>query len=258
MKNKIALLVLFLVGIMACKHEPIQPDAEYLDQAAQSKVSEYSNGYLPSSHGVISINFKKDSMGKDQFNCGYHINNNNLLFDSFKVDKSHWVKLPNHFGGDVLSSSLSSDKDQLVSFQIRSKTPKDEYTIGEVIVPHQTPLTASDLGNNTFKITWEVQRKQRILLSLYTEYTYTQPYYTGNYAVETDDDGEFIFKPEVFEKFGKNNTPFNTQGQFENMKVSLYRNNPKRKIIITQASTGAQIDVFGGYADGTYIMVLKK
>jgi hypothetical protein len=258
MKNNYAFGLLLLLLVVACKHEPILPDVEYLDQAANSKVTEFANGYLPSSHGTISISSGKDTLGKDRLNLGYHINYNHTL-DSFKVATSAWFKLPEHFGGNSVIHSESSDKDQIVAFQIQSKTPKTELTNGEVLVPRQTPITATDMGDNTFKITWRgLNHKQRVLINLYTEYAYTQPYYTGNFAVETDDDGEFILKPNVFEKFGKNPSPTNARGPLERMKVSLYRYYPKAKTIITQASTGAQYEVFGGFAESVLIDVLKK
>lgn len=258
MKNNYAFGILFLLFVAACKHEPITPDAEYLDQAANTKVTEFSNGYLPSSHGTIGIYLSKDTLGKDWLNFNYHINYNHTL-DAFKVTTSDWLKLPDHFGSNSVIHSVSSDNDQWVAFQIRSKTPQNELTSGEVLVPRQTPITVADLGNNTFKITWfGLNQKQRVLISLYTDYAYTQPYYTGHFAVETADDGEFIFKPEAFEKFGKNPSPFNAQGALERMRVTLYRYNPKAKTVVTQASTGAQYEVFGGFAPSALIEVLKK
>ena len=258
MKNNYAFGIAFLLLAVACKHEPITPDAEYLDQAANTKVTEFSNGYLPSSHGTIGISSGKDTLGKDRLNVTYHINYNHTL-DALKVTTSDWLKLPDHFGSNSIIHSLSSDKDQLVAFQIRSKTPQNELTGGDVLVPRQTPITATDLGNNTFKITWlELNAKQRILISLFTDYAYTQPYYTGHFAVETADDGAFILKSDVFEKFGKNPSLFNAQGALERMRVTLYRYNPKAKTVVTQASTGLQYEVFGGFAESTLIGVLKK
>jgi hypothetical protein len=258
MKNNYAFGILLFLLSVGCKHEPITPDAEYLDQAANTKVTEFSNGYLPSSHGTIGISSGRDTLGKDRLYLAFHINYNHTL-DAFKVTTSDWLTLPNHFGNNSVIHSVSSDNDQLVAFQIRSKTPQNELTSGEVLVPRQTPITATDLGNNTFKITWlGLNRKQRVLINLYTEYAYTQPYYTGNFAVETDDDGVFILKPEVFEKFGKNSNPFNAQGPIERMRVTLYRHNPKAKTVVTQASTGAQYEVFGGFAESALIEVMKK
>lgn len=258
MKNNYAFGILLLLLVVACKHEPILPDVEYLDQAANTKVTEFSNGYLPSSHGTIGIYFSKDTLGKEWLSVNYHINYNHTL-DVFKASTSDWLKLPDHFGSNSVTHSLSSDNDQMIAFQIRSKTPQTELTNGEVLVPRQTPITATDLGNNTFKITWlGLNHKQRVLISLFTEYAYSQPYYMGNYAIETDDDGEFIFKPEVFEKFGKNPSPFNAQGPLERMRVTLHRYNPKAKTVITQASTGAQYEVFGGFAESALIEAMKK
>ena len=258
MKNNYAFGIAFLLLAVACKHEPITPDSEYLDQAADTKITEFTNGYLPSSHGTIGISSGKDTLGRDRLNLSYHINYNHTL-DVFKVATTDWFQLPEHFGYNNVTHSESSDKDQLVAFQIRSKTPQNEITSGELLVPRQTPITATDLGNNTFKITWlGLNHKQRILISLYTQQIYIQPYHTGHFAVETADDGEFTFKPEVFEKFGKNPTPWNTKGSIEQMRVTLYRYKPKTKTVVTQASTGAKYEVFGGFAESTLIEVLKK
>jgi hypothetical protein len=258
MKKNALILIAFMLLFAACKHETIAPDIEYLNEDAYAKIIEYSSTASSNSNGSFGISSVKDSMGKYKLNLTYHIGYNHT-FDSFKVENNAWLKLPEHFDYDVVSNSLSMDNDRIMSFQIKSKTPKDELTIGSVTVPKQTPIAVTELGGNAFRITWVGQnRRQRILIYLYTEYTYQQPYYMGRYAVETADDGEFIFTPEVFEKFEKNVSPFNAQMATEQMRVSLYRNNPSRKTVVKQLSTGKEYEVYGGFADANFIQVLKK
>ena len=167
--------------------------------------------------------------------------------------------MPNHFGSDVISSSLSSNKNQNVSFQIRSKMPQGEVMNGEVLVPRQSPITVTDLGDNAFKIKWSAQnRRQKVLIYLNAIYAYTQPYYNGTFAVETDDDGEYILLPSVFEKFERKRNQFNINSTLEPMQVSLSRNTPNRKTKVKQPSTGAEYAVYGGKIEVAKIDVIIK
>lgn len=258
MKKTNLILCSLILLFISCKHESILPDTEYLNEAAYYKIKEYSNEYEPGSLGVFTISSGKDSNGKDQLYLGYHIDYNHTL-DAIKVDINNWLKLPDHFGSDVISSLLSSNKNQNVSFQIRSKMPQDEVVNGEVLVPRQSPITVTDLGNNIFKIKWTAQnRRQKVLIYLNAIYAYIQPYYNGTFAVETDDDGEYTLQPAVFEKFDKKRNQFNINSTLEHMQVSLSRNTPNRKTIIKQPSTGAEYTVYGGKIERTKIDVIIK
>lgn len=256
MKKNTFILCGLISLFSACKHEPFIADFEYFDQAANDKIANYSNGFLPSSHGVFTISSGKDSASKDQFRVGYHIEYNHT-FDAIQVDKSDWTKLPEHFGNHSVTTSLSSDKNQVVAFKIRSTTPQNEVINGEVTVPRQTPITATDMGNNRFKITWAAQnRRDRVLISMNPYWVYDTPYYQGSFAVETEDDGEYILMPSVFEKFDKNTTtthPFVTS----RMQFSLMRQIQNTKIRIKQPSSGKEYDVFGGFAEQTIVEAIK-
>lgn len=258
MKKTNIILCCLLLLFVSCKHEQILPDTEYLNAAAYYKLKEYSNEYEPGSLGVLSISSNIDSKGKEQLHLDYHINYNHTL-DAIKVDINNWLKLPYHSGSDVISSSLSSNKHQNVPFQIRSKMPQGEVMNGEVLVPRQSPITVTDLGNNTFKIKWAAQyRRQKVLIHLYAIYAYIQPYYNGRFAVETDDDGEYTLLPSVFEKFEKKRNELNINSTLEPMQISLSRNTPNRKTIVKQPSTGAVYTVYGGTVEVAKIDVLIK
>jgi hypothetical protein len=256
MKKTTLILLSFVSLFCACKHEPFVADFEYFNQAATDKIATYANGYLTSSHGVFTISSGKDSSANDQLTVGYHIEYNHTL-DAIQVDKSDWTKLAPHFGGHIVTTSLSSDKSQVVAFKIRSTTPQNEVMNGEVTVPRQTPLSVADLGNNTFKITWAGQnRRARVLIAMSPYHVYDTPYYQGNFAVETEDDGEYILMPTVFEKFEKNT---NSTSNFvtSRMQIHLMRNIPNTKVSIKQPSSGKEYTVYGGYTDGKIIDVIK-
>jgi hypothetical protein len=257
-KNTIVLCALIVV-FLACKHESVLPDTEYFNQEAIDKITTYSRGYSPTGVGSFSISSNKDSSGNNQFFVGYHIDYNHTM-DAIQVDKSTWTKLPEHFGNHFVTTSLSSNNNKTVAFKIRSKSPQqDEIINGEVTVPKQTPITASDLGNNTFKITWIAQnRQERILISLSSFYVYDTPYYRGFFAAETEDDGEYILKPTAFEKFERdssNNNIIHTVKQ--KMSIHLNRQIANTRVTITQPSTGKIYDVYGGFSDETRIDAIK-
>ncbi len=126
---------------------------------------------------------------------------------------------------------------------------------GEVTVPKSTPITATDLGNNTFKITWAGQNQRgRVLIYLSSLFAYT-PYFSGSYAVETEDDGTYILQPSVFEKIKLARFQITPHGAFEPISVRLMRKNAKRKTTIKQPSTGTEYTVFGGLPNYTQIDV---
>ena len=253
---------LFILGIAflftACKHEPIPPDVAYLNQAAHDKIAEYLNAYTPSSHDVFSIGFwPKDTTLREELVAIAHINYKHTL-DSMRVNDNPWFKLTEHHGSSVINTTLTSDVDQTVSFQIKSKTPQNEVMSGEVTIPKKSPIKATDLGNNRFKITWKsTNRRERVLVYLTYYRVYVQRL-NNAYAVETEDDGEFILTPSLFEQFKELPQQFPSSGTTEPVKVGLIRIVPKRKTIIKQPSTGIEYSVFGGSgSDETSIDVLK-
>jgi hypothetical protein len=258
MKKNIYVFCGILLLFLACKHESVIPDSEYFNQAAIDKIATYSKGYSLTNDGSFSIISSKDSTGNNQFLVNYHISYNHTL-DAIQVDKSVWSKLPEHFGYHFVTTSLSSDKNQMVAFKIRSKTPQDEVINGEILVPKQTPITATDLGNNMFKITWEGQnRNDRILISIKPYFVYEIPFYQGNFVVETEDDGEYILQPSVIEKFEKNTSNWNTlDSPKQKMQINLMRNIPNTRVNIKQLSTGKDYDVYGGYSEMTRIEAIK-
>ena len=247
---------LFALVFASCKHEPIIPDVTYLNQTAYDKIADYWNGFTTNNHNTFSISYVVDTSGKQQLYWSCHINYNHTL-DSIKVNDSQSFKLPNHFGGDVVNNSLSNSNDQMVSFQIRSKTPHNEIMTGTVFVSKPQPISAIDLGNNTFNIKWTPQnRRERVLIYL----TYFRVYVQRlNYcfAVETEDDGEYTFAPSIFEQFRETNPLFISNDPTETVAVRLLRLDLKRKTVIKQPSTGTQYSVFGGGADATTIQVLR-
>ena len=256
-KNNLFILSIALL-FTACKHEPIIPDAEYLNQAAYDKIAEFMNAYTPSSHDVFSIGFwPKDTTLREELIASGHISHKHTL-DSMRVNDNPWFKLMEHYGSSVINTTLTSNVDQTVSFQIKSKTPLNEVMSGEVTIPKKSPIKAVDLGNNTFKITWQAtNRRERVLIYLSYFRVYVQRL-NNAYAVETEDDGEFILTPSVFEQFKELPQQFPSSGTTESVKVGLIRIVPKRKTIIKQPSTGIEYSVFGGNgSDETIIDVLK-
>jgi hypothetical protein len=253
-KNNLILLVFVLI-LTSCKHEQALLDVEYFNKDAFDKIAEYWNGYTPSSHSALSIYFEKDTVGREQLVCAAHINYNHTL-DSMRLNGGKFEKLTKHFGSFYQKTTLSRDIDQKVSFEIRSTTPQNEIMMGEVTIPKPMPITATDLGNNTFKIKWTAQnRGQRVLLHL----TYFRVYVTrlnNAYAVETDDDGEFILTPSVFDKFREITTRPQVAGATEPVKVGLVRMMPQRKAVVKQLSTGLEYGVYGGSEDLINIDVL--
>lgn len=253
-KNNIILCALMLL-FAACKHEPIIPDMEYFNENTDKKILEYWSSFETSTPDVLNIGLRRDAGGNNKVYWQAHINNHNRVLDAIQVDKSDWFTLTDHFGGEDTTTSLSSDNDQIIAFQIRSKAPQNERVKGEVTVPKTTPIAATDLGNNTFKITWAAQKKgQRVLIFLSSLHAYT-PFFSGSFAVETDDDGAYIIQPSVFEKMKHARFLINASGKTEPIKVSLLRFNAKRKTSLTLPSTGTQYTVFGGGAVETKIDV---
>ena len=256
MKKNLLSLCIFVFLFGACTHEPIIPDTEYLNQAAYDKISEYSNSYLTGIHDVFSIYFQKDTTGKESLVVFAHISYNHTL-DAIKVNQNNWLTLPQHIGSSELQTDLSSAVDNTVSFQIRSKTPQNEGTNGEVLIPKSTPITATDLGNNTFRINWTPQyRKQKVLVYLTYYRVYVQRL-NNAYAVETEDDGELILKPSVFEQFKQVDSQlFNITS--ESVNVGLLRINPKRRTVVKQPSTGTEYAVYGGAGSSVGIEIQVK
>ena len=242
----------------ACKHEPILPDVVYLNQAAHDKIADYLNDYTPSTNDVFSIGFwPKDTTLQEELVTRFQINHGHTL-DSMRVNDSKWFKLATHSGSNVVNTTLTSNVDQTVSFQIKSKTPQDEVMSGSVTIPKKMPIMATDLGNNTFKITWKAtNRREKVLIYL----SYFRVYVTRlnhAYAVETEDDGEFILTPSVFEQFKEIPSQLQSSDKTESVSVELIRLFPKRKTIIKQPSTGIEYSIFGNnYLDKTSIDVLR-
>jgi hypothetical protein len=256
MKKYNLILCAFTLLFAACKHEPVIPDMEYFNEDTGKKVSEFLGGFETGSHDVLNIGLRRDTSGNNQVSWRAHINNRERILDAIQVDKSSWITLPDHFGEGVATTSLSSDNDQIVAFQIRSNTTPIEVMKGEVMVQKSTPITATDLGNNTFKINWTAQKKgQKVLINLFSLHAYT-PFFDGSFAVETEDDGEYIIKTSVFERIKQVRFAINPNGKIEPMNVSLMRANPKRKTVVTLPSTGTQYTVFGGGSAQTTINVL--
>ena len=257
MKKNLLRLFAFALLFGACKHEPIAPDTEYLNQAVYDKISEYADSYLTGVHDVFSIYFQKDTTGKENLVVFAHISYNHTL-DAIKVNQNNWLTLPQHSGSSELKTDLSSAVDNNISFQIRSKTPQNEVTNGEVLVPKSTPMTATDLGNNTFRINWTPQyRKQKVLIYLTYYRVYVQRL-NNAYAVETEDDGELILKPSVFEQFKPTNSQLLNNATSEGVTVGLLRINPKRRTVVKQPSTGTEYAVYGGNASSVSIEVQVK
>lgn len=257
MKKHFLSLILTALLVGACQHEPIIPDTEYINQAAQSKIAEYQDSKLSGSHNVFSIYLRKDSTGKEDLVVSAHINYNHTL-DAVKVNQNDWAILPQHFGEMVFKTDASSAVDQTVSFQIRSKTPQNEIINQEVFIPKHTPITATDLGNNNFRINWTPQyRKQKILLYLSYHRVYLR-IFNLPYAIETDDDGEFIFKSSVFEQFKEPASPFLNSVASEFVTVSLLRANPKYKKIVKQPSTGTEYSIYAASGNNVQIEIQNK
>lgn len=255
MKKSNLILSVFLLLFAACKHEPIIPDMEYFNENTDKKILEYWNTFETSHHDIFNIGLRRDESGNNKVYWQAHINNRDRILDAIQVDKSNWFTLPEHFGGKDTTTSLSSDNDQILAFQIRSKAPQNELIKGEVTIPKTTPITATELGNNTFKITWAAQKKeQRVLIFLSSLHAYT-PFFSGSFAVETEDDGAYIIPSSVFEKMKHVRFQINANGKTEPVKVSLLRFNAKRKTLVTLPSTGTQYAVFGGSAVETTINV---
>jgi hypothetical protein len=256
--KKTTLILFSLVSIFsACKHAPITPDFDYFNDATNQKILEYWEGYETPIHNVITITLGQDTIWNKRVSWEAHINNDPRLLDSITVENGFWFPLPKHFGSGATSSSLSKDYDQIVPFQIRSKTPQNEVISGQVTVPKSTPILATDLGNNTFKINWVAQKKgDRVLIFIASLYAYT-PYFDGSFAVETEDDGEYTIPSTVFEKIKNVHYQLSIDGRTEPLKVSLLRSNPKRKTVIRQPSTGIDYTVYGGSPDVTKIDVVK-
>jgi hypothetical protein len=256
MKKNLLMLFAFALSFFACQHEPILIDTEYLNQAAIAKKHEYANTNPLGGDNGFSISLLLDSAGQDKLNLGYHVSHNHTL-DAVKINQSNWLPIREHYGYNIMTNAQPSNKDQIVSFQIRSKTPQNEIMSGEVVVPKLMSVTVTDLGNNTFKITWAAQnQKQRVLMSLEPTFTYISPYFSGNFAVETEDDGEYIIQPSVFDKFDKTSNASNAPYPTQMMQIRLLRKVANRTIV-KQASTGIEYAVYGGYEDAIYIDVTK-
>ncbi len=124
MKKITLILCAFICSFSACQHEPIIVDSEYFNEETADKISEFTNNELPSNHDVFSIYLYKDSMNKNLINWAAHINYNHTL-DAIKVDDRDWFKLTGHYtSGNATTTSQSMDYEQIIPFQIRSKTPK--------------------------------------------------------------------------------------------------------------------------------------
>jgi hypothetical protein len=244
MKKNVFILFACAFSFFACQHEPIIIDTEYLNQAAIDKKNEYANTNPFSTDNVFSISLMKDSAGQDKLTLGYHVSHNHTL-DAVKINQSNWLAIREHYGYNIMTDAQPSNKDQIVSFQIRSKIPQNEMMSGEIVVPKLMSVATTDLGNNTFKITWAAQNhKQRVLLSLEPTLTYISPYFSGSFAVETEDDGEYIINPSVFDKFDKTPNTWNASYPTQMMQIRLLRKVANRQTIVKQASTGLENTLF--------------
>jgi hypothetical protein len=249
MKKIYYLCTAFVLMLWACKHEPILPDVEHLNQDAFNKIFEYNYSVKPSSHNVLGINLMTDTLNRQQLNLSAHINYNHTL-EAMRVNQNNWWALPEHYNYQAQNTNLSNRTDQVVHFEIKSKTPQNEVMKGSVLIPKAVPISVTKLGRNNFKLNWTPQREnQRVLI--YLNYTWAyNPRLNHAYAVETNDDGEYILPPSVFDYFKLeqiwNVTNTNTKETFS---VNFVRLNPARSTIVKQPSTGTEYTVFGGVHD---------
>jgi hypothetical protein len=258
-KNKLLFIafIAFIVSFWSCKHAPILPDIEYFDGAVFEKIDNYWNGFISHDYRDFNINFEKNGNGVEQLHWSFH-NFNGHTLDALKIEESPWFNLPKFSGSGDVSSSLSSDKDQIVSFQMRSKTPQNEIISGTVAIPKPMPMTIIDLGNNAFKIKWTPQRRGEKVLIYLHYFRYYVIRTNAAYAVETEDDGEHILGPSVFDRFKENIGQISlSNSDKEPVYIGLIRLNNQRKTTIIQPSTGIKYNVFGGSVDEQIIEVKK-
>jgi hypothetical protein len=258
MKKYTLCLGFFMLLFFSCQKRQLA-DIEYWNQTAFDKINDYWNGFTTGTHDVFNIGFQPfDTTPQTKLTLTSHISYGHTL-ESFKLHQEDWVDMPIHFGSNAYNSTLSNNVDQLVQFQIRSKSPQGETMSGEVLIPKATPIKAQALGNNRFKITWTpLDENKRVLLYLYYFRVYVIRLNSA-FAVETDDDGEYIFDASIFEKLKVDpTTSFVTTEQKETVTVNLLRGIPKRKTIVKQPSTGVEYSVYGGGADATSIEVEIK
>ena len=254
------LLRLFACALLfsACKHEPIIPDTEYLSSAARQKIADYQLSDVVSVNNILGISIGKDNAGQNAFVISAHINHNHTL-DALSVHKSDWALLPQHFGNSTAKTLLSNTVDQTVNFQIRSKTPQNEVTNGSVLIPQSTPISATTLSENTFKLQWTPQYPKEKVLIYFTYFTgYGQTRINDAYALETADDGECILPASLWAQFKRIPNAFTPNLTSENVSINLIRFNPKRKTSVTQVSTGTQYTVYGDNYGVADIEVLIK
>jgi hypothetical protein len=211
MKKIYYLCTAFVLMLSACKHAPILPDVEYLNQDAFNKIYEYNYDVKPSSHNVLGINLMTDTLNRQQLNLSAHINYNNTL-EAMRVNQNDWWTLLERNGFQTQNTNLSNVTDQVVNFEIKSKTPQNEVMKGSVLIPKAVPISVTKLGRNNFKLNWIPQREnQRVLIYLNYTWAYNQRLNYA-YAVETNDDGEYILPPSVFDFFKVEripNAPYN-------------------------------------------------
>jgi hypothetical protein len=258
MHKYIFYLSIFMVLFFSCQKRQLA-DVEYWNQTAFDKINDYWNGFTPGTHDVFNIGFQPfDTTQQTKLTLTSHISYGHTL-ESFKVHQEDWVNMPIHFGSNYFNSTLSNAIDQTVQFQIRSKSPQGETMSGEVLIPKATPIKAQALGNNRFKITWTpLDEDKRVLLYLYYFRVYVIRLNSA-FAVETDDDGEYIFDASIFEKLKVNpTTSFASTEPTESVTVNLLRVISKRKTVVKQPSSGVEYSVYGGGVDATTIEVETK
>lgn len=251
-------LGIFILLFLSCQKRQLA-DVEYWNQTAFDKINDYWNGFTKGTHDVFNIDFQPfDTTLKTKLTLTSHISYGHTL-ESFKLHQEDWVGMPAHFGRNNFNSVLSNNVDNLVQFQIRSKSPQGETMSGEVLIPKATPIKAQALRNNRFKITWTpLDEDKRVLLYLYYFRVYVIRLNSA-FAVETDDDGEYIFDASVFEKLKVDPaSSLGSNAPTETVTVNLLRGISKRKTIVKQPSTGVEFSVYGGGADATTIEVETK
>ena len=249
MKRNILILTALSSLFFSCYKTHLE-EVEYFGQDVYEKVTEYSNGFKLGTHDVFNIYLeRKDTLGQQHIVVTSHINYNHTL-DTFILNDNIRFGLPIHFVSDRFKTSLSSDKDQTVSFEIRSKTPQNEVMKGHIIIAKDNPITAENLGNNTFKITWKPQdRRQNILINVSSLLAYT-PLLNG-YAVETVDDGEHILDASIFKKIRNQRESISFNPSKEPVSIKLTRKFPQRLTVVEQPSTGVKYSVYGGDSGGS-------
>ena len=203
-------------------------------------------------HDQFSIYNQKGNAG-NILKYGCHISYNHTL-DAIKVEGANWLKLPVHFGEDSVSKTPIQTNDKLVSFAIRSKTPVDEIMTGSVVIAKPFNLSVEELGNNTFKLKWIAGSYNDNVLIYLNSLAFYTPNISGTYAVETNDDGEYILESAIFDKIDRTQTS-GFKSENESLSVAIRRKVEGRKTTVKQLSTGVQYDVYGGSGESAVIKV---